>query len=137
MLCIIANNSREKRSEPTGPNESSYSIEFSLLGIEFAFQFKLLDTSPRGLSILVNGKSRVLEELRVGDVLHMKVYKPDTRCAIPQGYLKTETRHITKKGNGSYVLGFMILQIVKSRPVRRGILSLKNQPMVGTLRFFS
>ena len=110
MLRLMTNDHPEKRSEHRGPNENSYSVEFSLPGIAFAFQFKLLDTSPRGFSILVNGKSRVLEELRVGDVLNMKVYKPDTRCAIPQGYLKAETKHITERPNGNYVLGFLVLQ---------------------------
>jgi len=109
MLRVITNNCEEKRSEPRAPNDSVYTVEFSLTGIAYAFQFKLLDTSPRGLSILVNRKSSLLEKLEVGDVLDMKVYRPSTRRAIPQGYLQTETRHITERPNGHYVVGFSVV----------------------------
>jgi hypothetical protein len=105
----------EKRSAARSPNYTSYSVEFSLSDIAYAFQFKLMDTSPTGLSILVNRKSGLLEKLMVGAELNMKLYKPDTRSAIPQGFLKTETRHITETPNGNYIVGFLILQKEKFR----------------------
>ena len=109
MLRAITSNREEKRSEPRALNDSAFTVEFSLAGIAYAFQFKLLDTSPKGLSILVNKKSRLLEKLEVGDVLNMRVYKPSTRRAMPHGYLQTETRHITERPNGNFVVGFSVV----------------------------
>jgi hypothetical protein len=60
MLLFDTPNNTEKRSETRSPNYNSYSVEFSLSDIAYAFQFKLMDTSPTGLSIVVNRKSGLL-----------------------------------------------------------------------------
>jgi hypothetical protein len=89
-----------------------YSVEFQLKGTGNLYQFKLRDISSKGLGILVNEDSAVLQHLRVGDTLDMKYYPPET--SSPAEFLKTHVIHITKKKQkpfkGHFTIGLSIIE---------------------------
>ncbi len=76
------------------------------------YQFKLRDISPRGIGILVNEMSKVIETTHVGDVLDMNYY-PKKKMEPPV-LMKTQVKHITKhqegRYKGNYVMGLYVLE---------------------------
>lgn len=103
-------NSAEKRSESRFRTDKYYSVEFSIQGIEYSYQFKIWNVSTKGMCVLVKGDSDILSHLKVGDVINMKYYQDDSFRPIE--YLKTEIRHITKDDTGrfrdNYLVGLAI-----------------------------
>jgi hypothetical protein len=101
----------EKRSEKRQPPDSYYSVQFSLKNLASIYQFKIWDTSPSGLCILVNEDSEVLKHMEVGDVIDMTYYVSE-RPGTTEDF-KTEIRHITKheegRFQGHYFVGLLIL----------------------------
>ena len=101
----------EKRSEPRTVLDKYYSVEFKLPVTGQIYHFKLRDISSKGLSILVNEDSAVLEHLKTGDILDMKYYFPD--AASPSEILKTRVIHITKRQQepfkGHFLIGLSII----------------------------
>jgi len=89
-----------------------HSVEFSLSGSAFVYQFKIWDLSSKGICVLVKEDSDLLNHLNVGDIFNLKYYKNDSSQLIE--YLRTEIRHINKddKGRfkGLYLVGLSILQ---------------------------
>ena len=89
-----------------------YSVEFRLQETGNVYQFKLRDMSSKGLGILVNKKSAVLEHLRVGDTLDMHYIPPES--AGTSESLKTKIAHITEKDDepfkGHFVIGLSITE---------------------------
>ena len=102
----------ERRSESRSPVEEYSSVEFSISPLIYRYQFKTVDVSPSGMSILVKEDSAVLEYLKVGDVLDMKYYHVD-RSKAPES-MKTEIKHITRdeegRFRGHYFIGLSILE---------------------------
>ena len=103
-------NAGEKRSETRVAPDQYYSVEFSIKGIEFTYQFKIWNVSSKGMCVLVKEDSDILSHLKVGDIIDMKYYQDDS--FRPVEYLKTEIRHITKDDTGrfrdSYLVGLAI-----------------------------
>ncbi len=101
----------DRRIEDRSPVDEYSSVEFSISDLLYRYQFKIVDVSPSGMSILVKEDSAVLEYLKVGDVLDMKYY-PVNRSKAPES-LKTEIKHITKddegRFRGHYFIGLSIL----------------------------
>ncbi len=118
----MADSFREKRSEPRSIMDRYYSVEFSLSGSAFVYQFKIWDLSSKGICVLVKEDSDLLNHLNVGDIFNLKYYKNDS--SQPIEYLRTEIRHVNKddKGRfkGLYLVGLSILEdqnsIQPSRP---------------------
>jgi len=114
----MADNSIERRSKPRSIIDRYYSVEFSVSGSTYSYQFKIWDISPKGICVLVKEDSGLLNHLKVGDILDLKYYTTDS--SRPVEYLKTEIRHITKdeKGRfkGLYLVGLSILEGQNSNP---------------------
>lgn len=107
----MAENPIERRSETRSIIDQYYSVEFSISGIAFVYQFKIWDISSKGICVLVKEDSGLLNHLNIGDILNLKYYKTDSSKSSE--YLKTEIRHITKDDTGRfkklYLVGLSIL----------------------------
>ena len=101
----------ERRSEPRSIIDQYYSVEFSLSGCSFVYQFKIWNISSKGICVLVKEDSDLLNHLKVGDILNLKYYTTDS--SRPIEFLKTEIKHITKdeqgRFKGVYLVGLSIL----------------------------
>jgi len=106
------NKSIDRRSEPRSIVDEYSSVEFSVSGIAFTFQFKIWETSLSGMSIMVKEDSAILDDLKVGDILDMKYY-PAKLSGDPI-ILKTEIKHITKdvieRIKGHFLIGLSVLE---------------------------
>ncbi len=102
----------EKRSEKRHLLDRYYSVEFSIKGLAYDYQFKIWNISKKGLCVVIREDSAVLAHLRVGEVLKMKYYQGDS--AKPAEYLMTEISHIspdeTEKFKNHYLVGLLILE---------------------------
>ena len=105
-------NPEEKRSELRTVLNRFYSVEFQLKGTGNLYQFKLRDISSKGLGILVNEDSAVLQHLKVSDIVDMKYYPPES--SSPAEFLKTQVMHISKKKEepfqGHFLIGLLIIE---------------------------
>ena len=101
----------ERRSEPRSIIDQYYSVEFSLRGCSFVYQFKIWNISSKGICVLVKEDSDLLNHVKVGDILNLKYYTTDS--SKPIEFLKTEIKHITKdeqgRFKGAYLVGLAIL----------------------------
>jgi hypothetical protein len=102
----MANQINEKRSEPRSTIDQYYSVEFSIRGCPFTYQFKIWNMSRKGICVLVKEDSELLNYLKVGDILSLKYYTTDT--SRPIEFLKTEIRHITKDEAGHFKGLFLV-----------------------------
>lgn len=97
--------------EPKRQVDQYHSVEFSVRGCEFIYQFKIRDLSPKEKGILVKEGSDLLNHVRAGDVLNLKYYTPD----LSTEYLKTEVRHIGKAAEGRFKGVYLVeLSIVEN-----------------------
>ena len=101
----------ERRSEARSIIDQYYSVEFSLSGCSFVYQFRIWNISSKGICVLVKDDSDLLNHLKVGDILNLKYYTTDS--SKPIEFLKTEIEHITKdeqgRFKGVYLVGLSIL----------------------------
>ncbi len=108
----MTSNDIEKRSELRTEIDQYYSVEFSVPGATFAYQFKIWNLSSKGLCVAVKNDSDLLKHLNVGAVLNMKYYSTDS--SNPMVHLKTEVKHITKNEQGQFkghtLVGLSILE---------------------------
>jgi len=104
---------RKMRTENRILADDFSSVEFKPSGLSITYQFKLRDISPRGVGILVNETSKVIETTHVGDVLDMNYY-PKKEMKLPV-LMKTEVKHITRhqegRYKGNYVMGLYVLEL--------------------------
>ena len=102
----------ERRSEPRSIIDQYYSVEFSLSGCSFVYQFRIWNISSKGICVLVKEDSDLLNHVKVGDILNLKYYTTDS--SKPIEFLKTEIKHITKdeqgRFKGVYSVGLSILE---------------------------
>ncbi len=89
-----------------------HSVELSIGGMPYCYQFKLRDRSESGMCVLVQEESEIMPHLNIGDVLDVK-YWPSDKAAPPE-HLKTQIRHITKtqanSSAGHYYVGLMVME---------------------------
>jgi len=102
----MANQINEKRSEPRNIIDQYYSVEFSVKGCPYTYQFKIWNISTKGICVLVKEDSELLNYLKVGDTLNLKYYTTD--ASKPIEFLKTEIRHITKNETGHFKGLFLV-----------------------------
>lgn len=104
-------NDNEKRKEERTEAEIS-SVEFCVNTFALAYQFKILETSPSGMSILIKEDSAILSHLKEGMTMDMKYY-PESETEAPK-LLKTKIIHITKSDSerlkGHYQVGIQLLE---------------------------
>lgn len=110
----MTDNFIERRSKPRSILDQYYSVEFSIRGLFFVYQFKIWDISPKGICVLIREDSDLLNQLKVGDILNLKYYTTDS--SKPAEYLKTEIKHITKddlgRYKGNYLVGLSVVEKV-------------------------
>lgn len=101
----------EKRKEKRTDAKIS-SVEFCVNTFALAYQFKILETSSSGMSILIKEGSAILEHLEEGMALEMKYYPENAAEAAK--ILKTKIMHITKSDSdrlkGHYQVGIQLLE---------------------------
>ena len=89
-----------------------HSIEISITGLPYSYQFKLRDRSETGMCVLVQENSHIMEHLQLDDILDVKYCPGDS--ADPSENLKTRIMHITKTSNnsskGHYYVGLMVVE---------------------------
>jgi hypothetical protein len=87
-------------------------VEFSISGCAHAYQFKIRDAPPKGISILVREDCDLLNHLTAGQILTLKYYQTD--LSKPMEYLKTKIQYIarddTGRFKGVYLVGLSILE---------------------------
>ena len=86
-----------------------HSVEFSIQGVELAYQFKIWNISSTPMCVLVKEDSAILPNLKEGDTMDLKFYSTGTGCSTAS--LKTTIRHITKdqgRFRGHYLVALEI-----------------------------
>ena len=110
--CIMTNKAEERSYQSIKQVDQYYSVEFSLSGCAFAYQFKIRKVSLKEICVLVREDSDLLNHLKVGGILNLKYYT--TNSFRPGKYLKTEIRHISKNDKerlrGICVVGLLVLE---------------------------
>lgn len=100
------------KSEPRKNVDKYYSVEISIEGLDFPFQFKIWNFDQKAMCILVKEGSDILYGLKVGDTLDMKYYSSDSVC--PHKYRKTLIRDIIKNDQGRFKGHYLVdLDILK------------------------
>lgn len=103
----------EQRSDERKPPNKYYSVQFSVKGLGYFYQFKIWNVSSKGMCILVGEDSTVINHLNVGDVIKMQYYLSESIGSTEE--FETEIRHITKneqgKFKGHYLVGLSIVEI--------------------------
>ena len=75
-----------------------HSVEFSVEGVDFPYQFRIWENRPDAMSVLVKNDSVILNRLKVGDVLDMKYYSEDS--IYPSDNIRTAIRYVNEKSQG-------------------------------------
>ena len=102
----VINKREQKRSEPRTTIDEFYRVEISKPGLDYAYQFKIWNTSQHGMCILVKENSDILNHLEVGDILDTKYFKDG--LSNQEEFLKTEIRHITKDDQGLFKEHYLV-----------------------------
>lgn len=102
----MGNRSQKVLAESEMPSDQYYSVEFSLPGHTLPYQFKIWYMGPESMCLLVKEHSKIIESIKVGDVLNMRYYSADAlNCAKD---IETEIRQIIKEDNGRFKGHFLI-----------------------------
>ena len=108
----MENKQTERRSEERNITDLYYSVEFSIKGLDYIYQFKLRDISQKGMCIIVKENSPVLQHVEVNDLLDMKYYSVETTNKTDK--IITKIKHITKYAEGRFhghsLVGLEIIQ---------------------------
>lgn len=86
--------------EPGLPMEDYYSVEFSIHGLDYLYQFKIWKMTNDSMCVLVKKDSELLGRIKVGDVIRMKYYTTDALC--PTRDLDTEIKYINADDEGRF-----------------------------------
>ena len=101
----------EKRSEHRPATSRDYRMEIKFVG-EPIYQFRLINVTDEGASILIKDDSAFLNMIEVGQIVDVNFISP--KGLNPTGMYKTEIRHITKMDKGKYnghrLVGILILE---------------------------
>lgn len=101
----------ERRSEPRKRPDAYHSVELSVDGLEFSYQFKLYNIASKSMCVIIKEDSEILPRLKVGDTINMRYYSKDS--PYPSRDLATAIRHITKNESGRlkghYLVGLEII----------------------------
>jgi hypothetical protein len=112
--CSTATAYRHGQGPVNGEADQFYSVEFSIEGIDFAYQFKIWNLASSSMCVLVREDSSILQKLRVGDVMNMKFYT--SGYAAPIECLNTAIRYITKDEQGPFKGHYLVgLEIVEQQ----------------------
>jgi hypothetical protein len=105
------NNQAAERSFEAGKQvDQYYSVEFSISGSPFVYQFKIWDVTLKEKCVLVKEDSDFLNHLKTGDILDLKYYSADV--SHPIEYLKTKIKHIGKDNRGRFKGLYLVRLII-------------------------
>jgi hypothetical protein len=90
-----------------------HSVEFSIQGVELAYQFKIWNTSSTPMCVLIKEDSAILPRLREGDTLVLKFYSGGKSHSSSS--LKTRIRHITRD-QGRFRGHFLVALEIQETP---------------------
>ena len=77
-----------------------YSVEFSVDGIKYSYQFKLWNDYSGKSFVLVKENSKIIRNLHAGDVFNMKYHSINANS--PSELIDTKITDITKNENGRF-----------------------------------
>jgi hypothetical protein len=107
---VATTGSYENMPEPQVQPPQFHSIEFSVDGLEFAYQFKLWNIDSNALNIVIKEDSDLINKIQTGHRFNSKYYADN--MAYPIAQLDTEVSRITKAENGKfkghYIVGLSI-----------------------------
>ena len=89
-----------QRLKSNAEGDRFYSVEFSLEGHHYLHQFKIWNKAESSMSFLVKEDSKILNNLKAGDIITMKYYSINSRH--PAKRLDTQIRDITKEDQGRF-----------------------------------
>jgi len=108
---------KRKGANPYVPQVSMkqyHSVEFSVDGLYFLYQFKIQNLTESSMGVLIRENSEIIGLLKVGDVIKMKYYHKDS--FIPAALMDTEIKYINKENRGRfqghYLIGLALLDRV-------------------------
>jgi len=96
-----------------------HSVEFSIQGVELAYQFKIWNTSSTPMCVLIKEDSAILPSLKEGDTLDLKFYSSG-RSHSSSSSLKTRIRHITRdqgRFRGHYLVALEIQETLRPHSI--------------------
>ncbi len=103
--------STDKREEKRVISSEHSSVEFIPGGNQIPYHFKLKDFSSKGFGILVRKDSKVLQNIKIDDVISMK-YHPEVATVDPKVY-QTQIKQISEPEPGKHedhmLVGLMIM----------------------------
>jgi hypothetical protein len=102
-----------ERNTQSGKGTKQYSsVEFSIPGSPFVYQFSIRDLSVNEKGVLVKEDSDFLNHLKAGEILDLKYYSADVTHSFE--YRKTEIKHIGKydrgRWRGLYLVQFSLVE---------------------------
>ncbi|MBW1802876.1 MAG: hypothetical protein JRJ85_19350 [Deltaproteobacteria bacterium] len=83
-----------------------HSVEFSVNGSYYVYQFKLRNMRESSMGVLVREDSEIMDLLKVGDIIKMKYYPKDS--FLPPELLDTEIRYIAEEVEGRFPGHYMV-----------------------------
>jgi len=105
------NITREKRSEYRHATPRCYRIEIKLVGVPI-YQFRLIDVTGKGASILIKDDSAFLKMIEVDQIIDATFISPED--LHPSGRYNIKVKHVSelKKSiyNGHRLVGISILE---------------------------
>ncbi|MBN1849240.1 MAG: hypothetical protein JW932_11720 [Deltaproteobacteria bacterium] len=106
----ISSKSFESMPDARAQTPQFHSIEFSIDGLEFAYQFKLWNIDSEAMNIIIKEDSALINKIRTGNRFISKYYSDDMSCPVMQ--MDTEISRITKadggKFKGHYIVGLSV-----------------------------
>jgi len=101
---IQEGNSKDKSALLERQNCMGYdqlvSVEVLVDGVEHAHQFRIWNSEPKSMFVVVRPDCRILDRLRVGNTMKMIYHTRDTFC--PTRTMPTQIRHITRENDGPF-----------------------------------
>ena len=101
---------REKRSEQRHATSRCYRIEIKLVGVPI-YQFRLINVTDKGASILIKDDSDFLSMIKVDQIIDVTFISPEDEH--PSGRYKIKFKHISELNksnyNGHRLVGISIL----------------------------
>ena len=92
--------------DPNSQLPQYHSIEFSISGLDFNYQFKLWNMDPDRMHIIIREDSNLLNRLKAGSRFNLKYYS--NNLSSPSAERETEISYITKadgRFKGHYIVG--------------------------------
>ena len=93
------NNTQEKRANHRPATSRDYRIEIKFVG-EPIYQFRLINVTSEGASILIKDDSAFLKMIEVGQIVDVTFISPNG--SNPSGKYQIQVKHISELNNRMY-----------------------------------